>query len=250
MLYFCLFILLFCGVIGHYSRKYANPYTLTFLFGKKGSGKSCYMVKLMLQHLKKGWIVYTDMPDVLIPGVRFIDSRDLSTFRPAEHSVVFLDEVGISMDNRNYKSFPPGLRDFFKYIRKMKCKVYMNSQAFDVDKKVRDTTDAMGLLVSLFGCISLYRPIVRSVVLVESTAQADSRIADNLKFRSIFSWRLTWMPRYFPYFNSRSMPARDEVPYRLADPDIEYPADLSFQLKEVVLDVLRPAKGWFGRLRH
>ena len=130
------------------------------------------MVNYMLKYKKRGWNVYTDMKDIYIPGVRIIDSADLASFRPAPHSALFLDEVGISMDNRNYKSFPPGLRDFFKYVRKMKCVVYLNSQSFDVDKKVRDTTDAMILQVSLLNCISLSRPIRRSITLTEPSAEA------------------------------------------------------------------------------
>lgn len=220
MIYFFFFLSLFFGFIIYLSAKYNNPYKLTFIFGKKGAGKSCWMVALMLRYIRKGYIVYTDMEDINISGVRIVKPGSFSNFRPAPHSVLFLDEVGISMDNRNFKSFPPGLRDFFKYIRKMKCIVYMNSQAFDVDKKVRDTTDSMALVTSVCGCVSIYRPIKRSITLVDASAQADSRIADNLRFQSLFSYRFLWMPKYFKYFNSLEMPARDEVPYRLPEDGI------------------------------
>ena len=166
-----------------------------FIFGKKGAGKSCYMVHEMLRYMKRGYHVYTDMADCRIPGVRIISVDMLSSFRPEPNSALFLDEVGISMDNRNFKSFPPGLRDFFKYLRKMKCVCYLNSQAFDVDKKVRDTIDKMVLQVALLGCFSLSRPIIRSITLTESTSQADSRIADNLRFSTIWTWRIFYMPR-------------------------------------------------------
>lgn len=214
------FAFIFLGIalfFSYLSRKYDNPYKLTFIFGKKGAGKSCLMVSEMLKLKKKGWTIYTDMQDIMIPGVRIISLDDLSKFAPVPHSALFLDEVGISMDNRNFKSFPPGLRDFFKYLRKMKCKCYMNSQAYDVDKKVRDTVDNMVLQSSLLGCISVSRPIIRRVTLTESTAQADSRIADNLKFAWIFSWRFYWMPHYFKYFNSLEMPSRAPIPFRTCD---------------------------------
>lgn len=195
------------------SRRYRNPYTLTFIFGKKGAGKSCYMVREMLRLQKAGWLIYTDMPDVKIPGVRIINHKDLTAFRPEERSALFLDEVGISMDNRDYKSFPPGLRDFFKYLRKMRCKCYMNSQAYDVDKKVRDTVDSMILQTSLFGVFSVSRPIIRSVTLTEASGLADSRIADSLKFGRLTSFRIYYMPKYFKYFNSLEMPRRDLIRY-------------------------------------
>lgn len=217
MIYFCLVVLGLLGSLSYVQKKYSNPYKLVFIFGKKGAGKSCYMVHEMLKLQKRGWTIYTDMNDIYVPGVRIISVKDLVEGAPEPHSAIFLDEVGITMDNRNYKSFPPGLRDFFKYLRKMKCRLYMNSQAYDVDKKVRDTVDSMVLQSSIFNCISLSRPIVRRVTLTESTSQADSRIADDLHFTGIFSWRLYWMPSYFKYFNSLEMPPRPSMNYVLSE---------------------------------
>lgn len=217
MVLFCLIWLAVLFGLGYCARKYSNPYKLVFIFGKKGAGKSCYMVHEMLKMQKKGWNIYTDMKDIYIPGVRIISVSDLIAGAPEPHSAIFLDEVGISMDNRNYKSFPSGLRDFFKYLRKMKCRLYMNSQAYDVDKKVRDTVDSMVLQTSLFNCISISRPIIRTVTLTEPSAEAESRIADCLKFTSIFSWRFYWMPSYFKYFNSLEMPQRPTMEYVLSE---------------------------------
>lgn len=206
-------IFIILGIFLFLSYRYRNPYKLIFVFGKKGSGKSCYMVRQMLKYRRRGWNVYTDMADVKIPGVRIVSLNDFVNFRPAAHSLVCLDEVGISMDNRSYKSFPPGLRDFFKYVRKMEITVIMNSQAFDVDKKVRDTTDSMLLMQSIGSLFSIARPIYRTVTLTEPSADSESRIADKLRFGSIFSWKFYYMPSYFRYFDSKSMPSRLEMPY-------------------------------------
>lgn len=204
-------LVLFLGVWIYLSCRYRNPYRLTFIFGKKGAGKSCYMVRKMLWYIRHGWNVYTDMSDVRIPGVRIIQISHLEHFRPLPHSAVFLDEVGISMDNRSFKSFPPGLRDFFKYARKMKLVVYMNSQAYDVDKKVRDTTDSMMLMQSIGSFLCICRPIHRSITLTVPTADSESRIADVLKFGPIWDWRFYYMPAYFRYFDSLSMPPREVI---------------------------------------
>lgn len=213
---------------------------MTFIFGKKGAGKSCYMVKQMLHYLRKGWNVYTDMADVRIPGVRIITLKNLETFRPEPHSAVFLDEVGISMDNRSFKSFPPGLRDFFKYARKMKLVVFMNSQAYDVDKKVRDTTDAMMLMQSIGSFLCICRPIRRSITLTEPSADSESRIADVLKFASIFSWRFYYMPAYFRYFDSLAMPQRPIVPYtKPANAASRYARGPFYNLVKDVIDLVR-----------
>lgn len=218
------------------NRKYSNPYKCIFIFGKKGAGKSCYMVRQMHKYLRRGWNVYTDMADVLIPGVRIISVQALANFRPEPHSLVCLDEVGISMDNRNYKSFPPGLRDFFKYARKMQIVVIMNSQAYDVDKKVRDTTDSMILLQSIGALICVARPIRRSITLTAPSAEAESRIADTLRFAPLLSWSVHYMPAYFRYFDSRAMPPRSEVPYKAVESDPRYSRGPVYNLCKDVID--------------
>lgn len=216
--------------------KYRNPYRLIFVFGKKGAGKSCYMVRQMHRYLRRGWHVYTDMADIKIPGVRIISVGALSGFRPEPRSLVCLDEVGISMDNRSFKSFPPGLRDFFKYVRKMEITVIMNSQAFDVDKKVRDTTDSMLLLQSIGSLFCIARPIRRTITLTQPSADSESRIADLLRFGSIFSWRFYYMPSYFRYFDSRSMPPREEISFSVVDSDERFLHGPIYNLFKDVID--------------
>lgn len=211
VIFFCFLFLFTIFIILAYH--FRNPYKLYYVFGKKGSGKSLFMVKFMLYYLKKGWTVYTDINDVNVPGVRIISAKDLDDFKPVANSVIFLDEVGITFDNRKFKSFSDGARDFFKFQRKYKCIVYMNSQSFDVDKKIRDLIDRYYLAVSLGNVISVYRPIKRKVALVEATAQGESRVADNLTFAPIWEWKFIFMPKYFQYFKSFDPPAREELPF-------------------------------------
>lgn len=229
--------------------KYRNPYRCTFIFGKKGSGKSCYMVRQMHKYLRRGWNVYTDMADIKIPGVRVISVSNLAIFRPEPHSLVCLDEVGITMDNRSFKSFPPGLRDFFKYVRKMEIVVIMNSQAYDVDKKVRDTTDSMLLLQSIGSLFCIARPICRSITLTEPSADSESRIADVLRFTWLFSWRIYYMPAYFRYFDSKAMPGRAVVPYRMVESEPRYARGPLYNFFKDVMDFVktRASTRFFGK---
>lgn len=227
MLYAILFLLASSlGGFSYLSRKYNNPNQLIFIFGKKGSGKSTYMVYLMLQHLKKGWHVYTNMTDVTIPGIRIFSTEQLKTCVPEPHSVLFIDEGGLVWDNRGFKNFDKGYTEFFKLQRKYKCKVYINSQDFDIDKKIRQLTDSMVLMSSIAGCIGVVRPILRKVALVEASAQGESRIADNLHFGSLFSFRFLWLPSYFRYFDSFSAPWRPSVDFRAVPGDVPLLKDL------------------------
>lgn len=197
-----------------YSRRFSNPNTLTFLFGKKGSGKSTYMVKLMLRDLRRGWTVYTNMDDVVIPGVRVFDADGLKTCVPDEHSALYIDEAGLIWEDRGFKSFDKGFTEFFKYQRKYKCKMVINSQAFDVDKKIRVLTDTMALQTNVGNVIGVTRPIIRSITLTEPTADNDSRIADRLRFAPFWQFQFTFMPRYFKYFDSFEAPKRPPLPFR------------------------------------
>lgn len=223
-----IFAALFAFVL--YTRKYANPYKLIFIFGKKGAGKSTLMVKEMLRHAKRGWTIYTDMEDCIVPGVRIIKALDLATFAPAPRSVLFLEEVGITYDNRKYKDFNDGVRDFWKFLRKYKCKAYMNSQSYDIDKKIRDVVDSMILQTSVLDCISISRPIRRTVTLTEPSADSESRIADRLSFAPLWDWKFMWMPNYHKYFDSFSAPPRDPIPYRQIPGSLHKPRPSSRQI--------------------
>ncbi len=195
-----------------YSKKWNNPFTLTFLFGRKGAGKSSYMVKQMIFYQKRGWTIYTDLQGVNIPGVRLFNITDLEFCSPPPKSCVFLDEVGLSMDNRNYKNFSNGLRDWYALQRHYKCRVFVNSQAFDVDKKVRDRVDHFLFLQKFFGCITLVRPIIQTVKPNDmSSEDCDSPIKSGYKWGSLFSWRLLWLPRYAKRFDSFIAPERSDV---------------------------------------
>lgn len=196
------------------TRKWINPYKLYMVFGKKGSGKSTFLVKLALKYLKKGWIVYTNMDDMMVDGVRWFDINHLGDYVPEENSVLLLDEVGMIWDSRDYKKFKPSVRDFFKLQRHYHVICYLASQTFDIDKKLRDLTDGMFLHVNVMNVISVGKLIYKKIVLTESTSEAESRISENLKFAFPLSWTFTWIPKYVKHFNSYDTPDTPKLPYR------------------------------------
>lgn len=169
------------------------------VFGLKGSGKSLYFVKLMRFYHRRGFTIYSDFPvsfDWVIP----ISLSDLEIYKPVYKSCVFLDEVGISLDNRQFKSFKPGLRDFFKYSRKFGCNVFINSQSFDFDKKVRDLVDVFIYVKRFLPGFSLVRTIRRFLVLVPSTGDCDARCAMDLKFT--LSFKFLFRPFYYRFYDT------------------------------------------------
>lgn len=216
--YVLLFLLVALPVVWNFAtRKYLNPYKLYLVFGKKGSGKSTYLVKLAAKYLKKHkgtYKVYTNMDELYIPGVRHFDIQHLGDFVPEADSLLLLDEVGMVWDNRDYKLFKPCVRDFFKLQRHYHVLVYMASQTFDVDKKLRDLCDGMFLHSNFARVFTLGKRITRKVVITESTSEAESRISEDLVMLPFGDWTLTYIPKYAKYFDSHVIPPKPYLEYR------------------------------------
>lgn len=208
VLIFGLLVVAFLAFFHLSTCKYLNPYKLIFIFAKKGQGKSTLLTKMALQHLKRGWDVYSTEP---IPGCHLIAPEDIGYFEFPWHSLVVIDEIGMIWDNRNFKSFKPEVRDWFKLQRHRKIKVICASQSFDVDKKIRDLADDMFLLQKKFRVFSYGKRILKILDITEATGDSESRIVDNLKFDSLFwfwagSRTLTFIPAWTKYFNTFSAP--------------------------------------------
>lgn len=207
VLWYMLFAFIFIGCVYlFFTRKYCNPYTLTMVFGKKGCGKTTYLTKLAYNHWRDGWLVFSTEN---IEHTIHIDYSDIGRYWFPEHSVILVDEVGMIWDSRDFKNFKNEVRDWFKYQRHNKVKVYLFSQTFDIDKKLRDLTDQMYLLVKLFRVFSYGKKIDKHIVLNNSTAEAPSTIAENLKFEPFIFFflgtrTLTYIPHWSKGFDSHS----------------------------------------------
>ena len=214
MSYVLLFLLVALPVAFDFAtRRYLNPYKLYLVFGKKGSGKSTYLVKLARRYMKKGWLIYTNMEELYIPGVRHFDVQHLGDYVQEAHSLLLLDEVGMIWDNRDYKLFKPQVRDFFKLQRHYHVLVYMASQTFDVDKKLRDLCDGMFLHQNWLRVFTLGKRITRRVIITEAVGDAESRISENLVMCPIWNWTLTYIPKYAKFFDSHAIPDKPLLAY-------------------------------------
>lgn len=185
------------------TRKYLNPYKLIMIFGKKGSGKTTNLTKIAIQHIKAGWIVYSTID---IPGTIKFNVNDVGYKVFPEHSVVLIDEVGMIWDNRDFKSFKPQVRDYFKFQRQYKNKVYLFSQTFDIDLKLRNLTDEMWLLTNVGRVFSLQKRIIKKITINNASENSGgvSSLVDEYKFDSpLFGgWKITFIPRWVAFFKS------------------------------------------------
>ena len=196
-----------------FTRRYIDPYELIMVFGAKGSGKTSYYIRLALHYLKKGWHVYTNIEDIMVPGVRVFNTKHLGDYAPEADSILLVDEAGIVWADRDYKDFKPQVRKFFKLQRHYRVKVYLSSQNFDVDKKLRDLVDIMYLQVKKKRVFSIGKRINKDIKLVEATGEGESHIAYNLVFAPILKWTLTYIPKYIGYYDSHLVPELPPLPY-------------------------------------
>lgn len=226
------------------------------VFGKKGSGKTTYLTKQAIIHASKGWTVYSTVD---IPFTYKFDYKDLGiyatpanllnpfsemrlpdnnilkvskkmrkllnkvlTVKPNGNVLILIDEVGMIWDNRKFKTFSDSTRDWFKLQRHYKCKVYLFSQQFDIDKKIRDLCDDMWLVQSKFRVFSYGKRIIRKLDIIEAVGDSESRIVDQLKFDSILfaflgSRSLTYIPFWVQLFDSFEAPELLSKDYEFYD---------------------------------
>lgn len=241
---------------------YVNPYKLIMIFGKKGSGKSTILTKYALQYIKKGWTVYSTEH---IPGVYFIQPEYIGKFNlkdfnykpidpddyrgirkllvklrlkffPHKPKVLLLiDEVGMIYDNRNFKNFNTKVRDFFKLQRHYYVRCIMFSQTFDVDKKLRDLTDAM-YLVKNVARIFCYGKKIRKYQNInnDSSDGSGGKIVDDYEFEPFLlfwlgSRTLTYIPKYSKSFNSFLAPELPDIEFECVTYDRDKLPDISDQ---------------------
>ncbi len=206
-----LFVFLF---IAYHMIKYRNPYQLYMVFGKKGSGKTTLMTKLALKYRKKGWEVFANTE---IPGCYLFRIEEFGRIRFPDNSLVLVDEVGLIWDNRNFKSFPEHVKVYFKYQRQYKNVVYLFSQSFDVDKKIRDLTDHLYIVQNMFNCFSIARRVTKKLTVVhaDKSAQGESKIVDDYNIDPLWqcffgSVIVTYIPHWANYFKSFNPPPLPE----------------------------------------
>lgn len=203
-----IFIFVFCFI----TRNYVNPYKLIFVFGKKGSGKSTLLTKLAIRYSRRKWSVFTTEN---IPGTNNIsDPRLIFSMDFPPKSCIFIDEVSLIWDNRDFKNMDKRVIEWFRYQRHHKCRVYFFSQTFDIDKKLRDLADDMFLVNKYFRVFVVAKHIVRKPVVVHPSPDAPARIDDDMVVDSPLFWlfggRITaFIPYWAQFFDSHKLPSLD-----------------------------------------
>lgn len=204
---------------------------LVFLLGKKRSGKTTFLARSSIFYYLRGRKVYSTTP---LPCARLIDYSDIGYTHFPPGSLVIIDEVGMVWDNRDFKKFDKKVRDYFKLQGHYKNTVIMASQSYDVDKKIRDLADMLGIVEQYFFSTSRIRWIDRKITLTECVGDQPSSVSESLKFRPFLfgGWSLTYRPIYYPFFDSYEAP-------KLSRKRLSYPDTMKVRFSHGPFKVLR-----------
>lgn len=204
IIYIWLFILI-CFLIWHFlTLKYINPYTMDLYLSGKGGGKSSTIAKHILRDIKNHNIVYSNSDDIKINDVRIYDTFDLGKYK-LDNACLYVDEVSLFFDNRNYKNTSREFISFLRGVRhhKLRCELY--SQSYDCDRKIRTMCDNIYIGFKYFRVLTVWRRLRKNIAIKEDGLNAESQIVDELNFTPWFipgSIKITFIPRYIKYFDS------------------------------------------------
>ena len=175
-------------------------------FGVPGCGKSTTLVKEYRKNRKKYEHVYTINID--IKGCKRIERKDLEEYK-FTNSLILWDEITMDADNREYKTFNKGLRDFFLLHRHLGVDIIYATQNFEnVDKKVRDLTSELWYMrksvIPLFSGFTSTTRIYRNININEHTSELTLgyRFCNFIESLFVSNFKLIFRRFYYKYFNS------------------------------------------------
>lgn len=200
--FFCVFL--------YFVIKYHDDYQLHMVMGPKGVGKTTFLTKIAFKYLKKGRPVYSS---VWIPGCFYIQTSDIGKYWFPPESVLLVDEVGIEYDNRKFSQFEDCVRDYYKLQRHYKNTVYLCSQVWDCDAKIRNLTDKLHLLKKVANCVTFDRIYKPDMKVIPATNQKEASVSiDIVRIPGISA---IWLPKYHKYFDSFEAPRLRKKEWKL-----------------------------------
>lgn len=185
---------------------------ITCYFGVPGVGKTTLLTMFArreIKRIKKGKSKYRDVyTNFECPDCKMIQFKDLDEHK-VYNGLILLDELMLDADNRNYKSFPLGIRDFLTLHRKLGCDIVYATQAYDkVDTKIRALTQDLWYMsrsvVPLLGEFTRAKRIYRTISITELNGELvmGYRFANFLERLFVSNHKLVFRRLYYKYFDS------------------------------------------------
>lgn len=179
---------------------------ITCYFGVPGCGKSTKLAQYYKKHRKQYDHVVTINLD--LKGATRISFDDLCNYN-FFNTLILIDEITLEADNREFKSFPKGARDFFVLHRHLRCDIVYATQNFQkVDSKIRDLTNELWYMsksvVPFFSAFTVSRRIYRQININEHTSELTLgyRFCNMLESFFASNVQITYRRFYYRLFDS------------------------------------------------
>lgn len=212
------------------ARKYRNPYKLILHIGRKGSGKTCNIVKSAYLYHKKGKRVFCTEKG--IPYTTYVPPEFIGRywFPDDGKTVILIDEVGLIWHCRSYadkafNAYFKTVREWFKYQRHNRCIVECYSQSLDIDKGLRDLCDEVYIHTSFLTLWSKARRVGRRIVLSapkQDGSGASDTITEEYYYCPMLSSKalsFTYIPRWCKSYDSFTKLPLETLPPEYASPE-------------------------------
>lgn len=214
-------------------------------FGVPGCGKTTLLTKegISKKNKKRYKNIYTI--NFECSGTIPITFEDLGKYK-IKDSLILIDEITMSADNREFKTFPKEIRDFFILHRHLGCDIIYATQNFEnVDKKIRDLTHDLWYMqksvIPLLSGLTTAKRIYRNININEHTSELTLgyRFCNFLEGIFASNFKIVWRRKYYKYFDTwdeLSIKDREEIPKKEKTP---YKKSKITKIKGVILDEIR-----------
>ena len=185
---------------------------LTCYFGVPGCGKTTLLTKFAvseLKKIKKGKSKYKNVyTNFYCKGAKQISFYDLDKYSIYDSLIIF-DEITMYADNRDFKNFPKGIRDFFILHRHLGNDIIYATQSYElVDKKIRQLTQELWYMsksvVPFFREFTNAKRIYREININEHTSDLilGYRFCNIIESFFTSNFKLCFRRLYYQYFDS------------------------------------------------
>ncbi len=141
-------------------------------------------------------------------GCEKIEFKDLITFKDY-NSLLLLDELAMEADNRDFRNFPPEIRDFLVLHGHLHCDIIYATQSYDaVDKKIKFLTQELWYMsksvVPFLSGFTVARRIYRNININEHTSELTMgyRFCNFIESLFVRNIELVHRKKYYKYFDS------------------------------------------------
>lgn len=171
---------------------------IVVILGVPGAGKTTLQAHLAKKAMKKKKNVWSN---VYIEGCYMLDHETDLNINLIENGVVLIDEGGTVLDNRSWKTMSKRIIRWYKMHRHYNTDVYITSQDYDIDAKVRALTKEIWVVSK---SIIPYFVAIRKIKTKIGISETETEIVQVYKWRFFLfgGLKLVYMPSVWHMFDT------------------------------------------------